>query len=271
VHRAATLREPLAPLAEDPRHTAVLLDIDGTLAPIVQHAAEANVPESTRHVLIGISRRFGLVACVSGRRASDARGIVGLGTISYLGNHGAELLLAGWTEPAIEPELAAWLPRIADFREQSDTTDLRALRVRIEDKEAIAAYHWRGAPDEAAAHAAAEQIAADAEAAGLEIHWGRKVLEVRPPVRFDKGSAIRRLLAGSYMSAALYIGDDRTDLEAFRSLRALVAEGALEHALCLAVGSAEEPSELIEEADEVLDGPASVRTLLSDLLAGAER
>ena len=90
--------------------------------------------------------------------------------------------------------------------------------MRIEDKGPIVAFHWRGAPDEEAARAAIDAIAAHAEAAGLRTHWGRKVLEVRPPVRIDKGAGIASFLADTDVDAALYVGDDTTDLDAFRAL-----------------------------------------------------
>ena len=135
-----------------------------------------------------------MVACVSGRQASDARAMVAIGTITYLGSHGAELLRAGWTEAEVDPALEDWARRIHEFGREADTTDLRRRRIRIEDKGPIVAFHWRGAPDEEAARAAIDAVAARAEAAGLRTHWGRKVLEVRPPVKIDKGAGITKLL-----------------------------------------------------------------------------
>ncbi len=97
VSPAAVLVEALEPLRSDPAHAAVLFDIDGTLAPIVRHAADAHVPEATRTLLIEISKRYRLVGCVSGRRAATARQIVAIGSIAYIGNHGGELLRPGAT------------------------------------------------------------------------------------------------------------------------------------------------------------------------------
>src|SRR3954468_7593047 len=102
VSRAATLDEALAPLLADPSRAAVLLDVDGTLAPIVRHADDAHVPEPTRAPLIAIARRYGLVACVSGRRAATARRIVAIGSITYVGNHGGELLRPGQRAPELQ-------------------------------------------------------------------------------------------------------------------------------------------------------------------------
>lgn len=257
----------LAPIRADPKHAAILLDIDGTLAPIVDLAADARVPEGTRQLLIKVARRYGVVACVSGRRASEARAMVSIGAISYLGAHGSELLRAGWTESRLDPKLEEWVVRIQEFSRESDTPDLRRCRVRIEDKGTIVAFHWRGAPDEEAARAAIDAVAARAQEAGLRTHWGRKVLEVRPPVRIDKGAGIKAFLADSDVEAAMYVGDDTTDLDAFRALAELLQEGQIAHALRVGVRSEEGPSEITGEADIVVEGTGGVRDLLAALVA----
>ena len=262
----AQLAEALAPLRAAPRRSAVLLDVDGTLAPIVRFADDAHVPEPTRSLLIEIARRYGVVACVSGRRAGDARRIVSIGTITYIGSHGTELLRAGTTEPQLDPAVRDWGRRIQQFGREADRAELRRLRVRIEDKGPIVAFHWRGAPDEDAARAAIDAIAARAEQAGLGTHWGRKVLELRPPVRIDKGAGIVAFLEDAELDAAMYVGDDLTDLDAFRGLDELVADGRLRHALRVAVRSDEGPGELTAAADLVVDGTAGVRHLLERLL-----
>ncbi len=266
VSTAATLVEALEPLRSDPDHAAILLDIDGTLAPIVRHAADAHVPEATRTLLIEIAKRYRVVGCVSGRRAATARQIVAIGTLAYVGNHGGELLRPGATRPEVDPELATWTARIRAFAARALTAEHQRQRVRGEDKDAIAAFHWRGAPDEHAAEASVREIAAEAEREGFVVHWGRKVLEVRPPVALDKGIGIARLLRGSPAEMALYVGDDTTDLDAFRGLRELVQSGALQSALCVAVDSDEAPAELAREADLTLEGTHGVRELLEALL-----
>jgi trehalose 6-phosphate phosphatase len=264
---SALLSDALGPIRADPARAALLFDIDGTLAPIVEHAADARVPERTRQLLTQIARRYGVVACVSGRRASEARAMVAIGAISYLGSHGAEVLRAGWTEPVVDPEVEDWTERIHDFAREADTAELRRLRVRLEDKGPIVAFHWRGAPDEEAARAAIDAIAAKAESAGLRTHWGRKVLEVRPPVRIDKGAGIMSFLNGTDVDVAMYVGDDATDLDAFHALVQLADEGRISRALRVGVRSDEGPSAIVEEADLVVDGPEGVTELLAVLAA----
>jgi trehalose 6-phosphate phosphatase len=268
VTQAATLAEALAPVRREPERAAVLLDVDGTLAPIVRHASDAHVPESTRALLIKVARRYGMVACVSGRRAADARRIVAIGSLVYVGNHGGEVLRPGATEPEMDPESGAWARRVQEFAGRAGE-EARRARVRIEDKAVIAAFHWRGTPDEDAAHAVVRTLAKRAEDEGFATHWGRKVLEVRPPVRLDKGAGVVSLLEHAGLSAALYAGDDATDLDAFRGLGELVEAGALEHAVRVGVRSEEGPSEIAEEADVVVDGPAGVRSMLEALLEDA--
>jgi trehalose 6-phosphate phosphatase len=263
---AALRPEALAPLRADPARAAVLLDIDGTLAPIVERAGEAHVPEPTRQLVIELARKYALVACVSGRRASDARAMVSVGTVTYLGAHGAEWLRPGWLEPALDPAVEAWAPQVRAFARALDLADMSRWRVRLEEKGPILAFHWRGAPDEAAARAAIDTIAARAEEAGLRPHWGRKVLEVRPPVRFDKGSGITRMIEEAGVEAALYVGDDRTDVDAFRALGALAQAGTIAHAIRVGVASEEGPSEIADEADFLVDSPAGVRRLLETLV-----
>jgi trehalose 6-phosphate phosphatase len=259
---AATLAQSLEPLLADPARAAILLDIDGTLAPIVRHSSDASVPESTRGLLIEVAKRYGTVACVSGRAATDARRLVAIGSISYIGNHGCELLAAGTVDVVLDPALAPWIRRVRVFAEQADSSPLRRLRVRREDKGPIAAFHWRGAPDEAAAQDAVREVEADALAAGFEVHWGRKVLEIRPPLAIDKGRGVTGLLRGGDTLAGLYAGDDETDVDAFHGLRSVLDGGAL----CIGVRSEETPASLEREADLMVDGPPGVRRVLQGLL-----
>ncbi len=263
---SATLAEQLSPLRADPQRSAVLLDVDGVLAPIVRHADDATVPEAVRGLLIQVSKRYGLVACVTGRRASDARRIVSIGSIAYVGSHGGELLRPGSVRPEVDRALEEWARRVQEFAREADTAQLSRLRIRLEDKSSIVAFHWRGAPDEDAARAAIDELANRAEAVGLSAHWARKVLEVRPPVRMDKGIGIRHLLRGADVEAAMYAGDDATDLDAFAALREMGDSGRLDSVVLVGVSSDEGPAEIVERADIALDGDGEVRALLEALL-----
>jgi trehalose 6-phosphate phosphatase len=85
-------------------------------------------------------------------------------------------------------------------------------------------------------------------------------------VAYDTGLGLDALLSHADVAAAIYVGDDTTDLDAFRALRALQEGGDLETSLCVAVASDESPPELAREADLTVDGPGGVRGLLEALL-----
>jgi trehalose 6-phosphate phosphatase len=259
------LAEKLAPLRENPERSALVCDVDGTLAPIVASPDEASVPGPTRELLADLNRRYALVACLSGRRAVDARRVVSVDALAYVGNHGLEYLASGSERPETILEAASLAPGVRSFAEAAYTTELREVGVRIEDKESIWSFHWRGAPDAGAARAALERVAESASEQGFAAHWGRKVLEIRPAVPIDKGTAIERLLGRLMLDAALYGGDDTTDLDAFRGLRRLHSEGRLEDSVCVGVSSAEGPVELATEADLVVEGTDGFRELLAGL------
>jgi trehalose 6-phosphate phosphatase len=233
--------ELLAALAERPDDAAVMLDVDGTLAPIVARPELANVPEQTRAELRRLAGRYALVAAVSGRTGEDAARIVAVDDLVYVGVHGLELA----------PEAERWRGPLHEFAETVDWP--------VEDKGLAIVFHYRGASDEEAMRERLEDVAADARELGLVAQFGRKVLEVRPPIEADKGTAVRALLRERGLERALYAGDDTTDLDAFRGL------DGLELAVRVAVASAEGPAELVEAADLVVESPDELVAVLRRL------
>jgi len=262
----------LEPLRAEPERAAILTDVDGTLAPIVARPEQAAVPVEARKALATLSERYGLVGCISGRRAMEARRLVGVEGIAYSGNHGLELLLPGEEEPRLDPALEH-PDAAASFLARLDGEALAVAGLRIEDKGPIQALHWRGVDDEASAEALTQEVAERAREAGLHPHWGRKVLELRPLAEVGKDRAVRTLLTrlhlpphtGGKCRRVVYAGDDTTDLDAFRGLRELRVEGELLTALCVGVVSPEAPAELAAESDLTVEGPAGWLEILRDL------
>ena len=234
--------ELLARLAEDPSRAAILLDVDGVLAPIVPRPEDARVPDDVRDELRRLAGRYALLACVSGRAGADARSVVGVPELTYVGNHGLEL----------EPGAGEWATRLGAFLAEIDWP-------RTENKGLTAALHYRDLPDEDAARRELDAIAERARAAGLIARYGRKVLELVPPLQANKGTAVRRLLEERGLERALYAGDDTTDLDAFRALN------GLEVAVRVAVSSDEAPDELVRDADVVVGSPEELVDLFRRL------
>ena len=260
---AEALDQLLVPLRESPDRSAVLTDVDGTIAPIEPDPSAARVPEGTRRLLRVLAGRYALVGCLSGRRALDARQVVGLDELTYSGNHGFELLLPGEGEVRPDPSLDGHEQDAHRFVDGLDRSELDRVGIRIEDKGAILALHWRGAPNETAAESLSHEIASEAEWEGLVPHLGRKVLEIRPNVAINKGIAVAALIpshaaatntAAESIDHAFYGGDDRTDIDAFAALKMLQADGELETAACIAVASDESPPQVSEAADLTVPG-----------------
>jgi trehalose 6-phosphate phosphatase len=235
--------DPLAPLRDAPERTALILDVDGTLAPIVARPELAEVPATTKAELERLVRTYLLVACLSGRAGDEAERLVGVNGIRYVGNHGLEL----------HPDADLLADRMAAFRD--------TIGHPVEDKGLTLSYHFREAPDEQRARDELEAVAQAAREAGLGARWGRKVLEIRPHVAADKGTAVRVLVEESRANRGLYAGDDATDVDAFAGL----ASAGLDYALRVAIGSNEAPISLLAEADIVVNGPQEFLTLLARL------
>ncbi len=234
-------RDLVDQIGEQPGKTGLLFDVDGTLAPIVDRPEDASVPEQTRALLRELATRYALVACVSGRPEDDARRIVGVEGLVYVGEHGLGLD-----------------PRAGDWRAQLEEVVAAADRP-AEWKRYSVAFHYRAAKDEQAAIGDLHEIEERALELGLRTRWGRKVLEVLPPVDVDKGTAVRALLAERGLRRGLYAGDDATDLDAFQGL------DGLELAVRVAVVSEEGPSELASAADVVVAGTEELVELLRRL------
>jgi trehalose-phosphatase len=235
------VEDRLALLRSEPDRAAVLLDVDGTLAPIVSRPELSAVPEETKAELRRLAGRYALVACVSGRTGDDAARLVGVDGIVYVGVHGLELA----------PEAERWRETLRPFAAEPWPW--------VEDKGISVTLHWRLAEDEEEAIRRLLEVAMRAEEAGLDVRWGRKVLELRPPVAADKGTAVRALLGARGLERALYAGDDTTDLDAFRGL------DGLELGVRVAVASPEGPPALREAADVVVASPAELVELLRSL------
>jgi trehalose-phosphatase len=228
-------------LSEAPERSAIFLDVDGTLAPIAPRPQDARVPDEARAEVARLAGRYALVACVSGRTGEDAQRMVGVDGVRYVGAHGLELA----------PDADRWRDEVRSFAATVDWP--------VEDKGLTVSFHYRQAEDESAALEYLEEVAEQARRAGLVPRFGRKVLEIRPPVHADKGTAVQQMLGETGLRRALYAGDDSTDADGFRAL------DGLEVGVRVAVSSDEAPTELIRAADVVVASPAELLQLLQRL------
>jgi trehalose 6-phosphate phosphatase len=164
--------------------------------------------------------------------------------IVCVGSHGLEL----------EPQAERWRRGLAAF-----AADAPWPPEEIEVKGLAVAFHFRGHSDEAAAVRRLDAIAEDAVCQGLMARYGRKILEVLPPVGSHKGTAVRRLLEERGLRRGLAAGDDTTDIDSFAAL------DGLEVAVRVAVASPEAPSALLDAADIRVDSTGEFLELLRRL------
>ena len=234
----------IARLAASPADAGIFLDFDGVLAPIVERPEEAAAPPETRAELERLVGRYAVVAVVSGRASEDVRERVGVDGVVCVGSHGFEL----------EPQAERWRRTLAAF-----AADVPWPPSEIEVKGLAVAFHFRGRVDEREAVRELDAIAESARDEGLVARYGRKVLEVLPPVGSHKGTAVRQLLEEHSLRRALVAVDDTTDLDSFAAL------DGLEVAVRVAVASPEAPSALLDAADLVLDSTDEFLELLRRL------
>jgi trehalose 6-phosphate phosphatase len=241
---AATTDALLERVGAAPGEAGIFLDFDGVLAPIVARPADAYPPPEARAELSRLVRRYALVAVVSGRAGDDVAARVAVDGVVVVGSHGLEL----------DPQAERWRRRIADF---SGAAAWPASQVEL--KGLSVAFHFRDRADEAAAVVELETIAETARDEGLVARFGRKVLEVLPPVGSNKGTAVRHLLEHHGLTRALVAGDDTTDLDSFRAVE------ELEHRVRVAVLAPESPRILAEHAELVVGSTGEFLELLRRL------
>ena len=214
----------------------------------------------TVDVLRRLSRALDVVAVVSGRSVSELRSMIQVEGLTYVGNHGLEWWEDG--EAIVAPEARPFLPGVAaTMRCLRERLDLPGLLV--EEKGVTGSIHFRLSPDPREARQAILHALAECPPAhGLRISEGRKVFDLLPPVMASKGTAVRQLVRSHHLRGVLYLGDDSTDLDAFRELRNLRTAGICD-SLLVAVASPEAPEELLAQADCQLDGVDSALVFLA--------
>ena len=248
------LAAALHALRADPARTALLVDFDGTLAPIVEDPDAAVPLPGIVDALGALRTRFGVVAVISGRPVRYLQRHLPLDLV-MVGLYGLERVRAGHLE--LHPDVARWQPVVTDVIEAAR----RELPdgVGVEDKGLSLTLHVRPQPELAVA--AFEWATAAAARSGLQVRRARMSAELHPPVAADKGTVTADLLAG--LTAGCFIGDDVGDLPAFAALDTFAAGGGA--AVRAVVRSDEATPELLAVADILLDGPPAVLRFLTAL------
>lgn len=249
-----------------PVAAALVCDIDGTISPIAPTPADAHVPAAFRDLLAALTRRLGLVVFATGRALEDGRRMIPLEGAAYVGTHGLETM-APDGRVTVDPQAERYVPLIRDVAEgAARDLDCEALGVVIEDKRTVLAVHYRLAEDPAATrHEILTRVIEPARERGLAIATGHFAFEVRPPLPFTKGSAVRRLLAAGEYFSAIGCGDDLTDITTFAALRDWGERDARRRTLAVAAVTGETPRPVVEAADVLVRATPGVHEVLARL------
>ncbi len=247
------------------RRFGLLTDLDGTLSELVPNPEDSVVSPQIREPLAALCRKLHLVAVITGRSALQARSIVAIDELVYVGNHGLEQWEKG--ELSVPPSVQAHLQALGEMK-RSLQAGLAIPGVSFDDKGVSFAIHYRNAPDPEEAGRQV-QVAVDREGGeAFRQVGGKMVVNILPPVDLTKGTAILDLAERYGLQSLVYIGDDVTDLDAFRAVDRLVREGRCE-GLKIGVAGADAPTEIAAEADYTLGGVGEVGWFLDWLAADA--
>jgi trehalose 6-phosphate phosphatase len=260
--------EMAAAMQHAPRESAVFLDLDGTIAPIVQRPEDVKILPAIRDLLPELRETFGLVAFISGRARQSLRDVVQLEGVAYSGNHGIEVELeTGEVLPAaVAPER---LSELDAFARRWSSPALERLGIWLEHKGSTLTFHYRTSQTpQAAQRYLQDLILPGATARGLMAEPGRRSLEVHPAAAIHKGSAADALLdARPQIRQVISFGDDRTDTEVWGALASRLAGGKLARALAVGVISNETPDVVLRTSDVQVQGVEGTERALRMLLA----
>jgi trehalose 6-phosphate phosphatase len=252
-------------LAGNPSTSALVLDFDGVLSPIVDDPTTSALPEDVAASLRALAGSLGLVAVISGRPVRFLEDRVRVPGMPLLGSYGMEQSWDG--ERQIDPEAKNWLSQVRTASQLLNARFAGDRGIRVEEKTVSVAVHWRQAPDHAAAARRVREVTAQAAAeTGLRLEPGKLVEELRPPVAMDKGAAISRLMsAREDLTLFAYAGDDLGDVPALRAVRETGG-----YALVVDHGQETDPR-LLELADETFAGTAGFAVWLDRLAHSVAR
>ncbi len=236
-------------------------DIDGTISETALSPAEARVSPVCRESLAVLAKHLAVVVAVSGRPAAEARKMVGIDEIVYIGNHGYERWAGGGVE---------LVPGVEDYyaRVKAVLDELRKLvsieGVILENKGPTASIHYRRCRDrEAALKAIISAVDGLARAGNLRVSLGKMAVELRPPLEVSKGTAVFSLIEEHYLSGAIYLGDDLTDVDVFVAFH---QKGLPFKGLAIGVIGEETVPQIARQADFIVNGVGDVERFLRQVV-----
>ncbi|MBU2609295.1 MAG: trehalose-phosphatase [Chloroflexi bacterium] len=237
----------------------LVTDVDGTISPTAPTPQQAEVTPLCRRYLELLCQQIALVAAVSGRSAAQVAEMVDIGGMVYIGNHGLERWVNG--RPELTREARGYQAMMAAAL--SELKPLLSMEgIIIENKGVTATIHYRRSPDPASAEKQiAETLQNSSQASKLHAMPGRMAINLLPPVATNKGTATSDLIREYGLRSGVYLGDDVTDIDAFKAIHDYPQETGF-HGLAIGVISEEMPEMFTGEVDFTLNGVRDVERFL---------
>jgi trehalose 6-phosphate phosphatase len=231
----------------------LITDVDGTISEIAPSPQQARVSPACREHLAALTGKVELVAAISGRPVLEVREMVGIEGMVYIGNHGLERWQNGTVEfsPGAEEYPAKVL---AALEKLGNLLDIEGLA--FENKGVALAIHYRLCTDrDRARQTILKIVETSALANQFRVLEGKMVVELRPPLDVNKGTAVEDLVERYQLRGGMYIGDDMGDIDAFRVMH---QKGF--SSLCVIAD--ETPDDVSREADYSVNGVSDVARFL---------
>jgi len=237
----------------------LITDVDGTISEIAPTPQKARVSPSCRRYLKVLCNHLALVAAISGRPVAQVRDMIGVRGMVYIGNHGLERWTGNHTEL---PNNTRDYLGVAKSVIKELTPLCSMAGVSIENKGATVTIHYRlSSEPQLVEREILDSVKALAQAKDLRVIMGKMAINLLPPVEIDKGSATLGLIKEYSLQGGLYLGDDLTDLDAFRALHTAARDLNFQ-GFAIGITGPEMPEKLAAEADFTLNGVRDVGRFL---------
>jgi trehalose 6-phosphate phosphatase len=245
--------------------TTVVTDIDGTISEIVDIPGDAVVSPLMKEILKKLTKKFKLIAVVSGRSIKNIKNMIGIDEILYIGNHGMEISKNG--KIMVSEDVKKYLPIVKEVTKKiQEDKSCQIDNIMFEEKGICSTIHYRLCedPDEAR-KVIINALSNIEEAKDLKIAEGRKVIEIKPKIEQNKGTVLEKIIKDYNIQKVIYLGDDVTDADAFNRLKELKNNGKVDGEGIVVI-SQEIPEFVKENASYYVESVGEVQKFFNWLL-----
>ena len=237
----------------------LITDVDGTISQTAPTPLQAKVSPLCHHYLSLLCNQLAVVAAISGRPAVEVKDMMEIDGMVYIGNHGLERWTEGHSEFSTDAQGYSKVIKEAIW----ELTQLLSIEgLSIQDKGITATIHYRLCPEpKSAERHILTAIESSPQARRLRIMPERMAIDLLPPIKGDKGTATLELIQDYNLRSGIYLGDDLTDIDAFRAIHAASRDLNFQ-GFAIGIVSQEMPEKLAAEVDFTLNGVNDVEHFL---------